>query len=79
MNILVDVANIKPSSVQSLIPAVTGLFIRMVMDAKLREDATYLYCDVPSPWLQIKCMKFLQIYGDNLPASKSFSHSLFVR
>ncbi|KAG7356935.1 adaptin N terminal region-domain containing protein [Nitzschia inconspicua] len=60
MSLLYGLATQNPSEYQSLIPyAVHILGLLVLKKACARE---YLYYRTPSPWLQIKLLKFLQLY-----------------
>jgi AP-2 complex subunit alpha len=45
---------------EPLVPYVISILTRLVVDRICLAD--YQYYQIPSPWLQIKCLRFLQVY-----------------
>lgn len=60
MNLLNGLASQHASDYESLIPNVVHVLSLLVMKKQCARE--YLYYKTPSPWLQIKLLKFLQMY-----------------
>eukprot|EP00538_Stauroneis_constricta_P000521 CAMPEP_0119559134 /NCGR_PEP_ID=MMETSP1352-20130426/11930_1 /TAXON_ID=265584 /ORGANISM="Stauroneis constricta, Strain CCMP1120" /LENGTH=985 /DNA_ID=CAMNT_0007606723 /DNA_START=127 /DNA_END=3084 /DNA_ORIENTATION=- len=60
MSLLYGVASHSPKEYESLIPYVVHVLGMLVLKKKCARE--YLYYRTPSPWLQIKLLKFLQLY-----------------
>lgn len=60
MNLLVGFTSIRPDLFQPLVPTVVSLLNRLVVEKDCSSD--YLYYRIPSPWLQVKCIHFLQYF-----------------
>jgi len=72
MSLLNGLASQHPADYESLIPYV----IRTIAALVLKKDACakeYLYYRTPSPWLQIKLLKFLQLYPNAISDAESSS------
>lgn len=61
MSLLIGLASHHPEEYDSLVPGVVNILVMLVLkkDSCARE---YMYYRTPSPWLQIKLLKFLQLY-----------------
>jgi len=76
MSLLNGLANQHPSEYESLIPYVVHILGMLVLKKACARE--YLYYRTPSPWLQIKLFKFLQLYPQALsetnanPSSQTF-------
>ena len=81
MSLLNGLASQHPSDYQSLIPYVVHTLGILVLK-KNACTKEYLYYRTPSPWLQIKFLKFLQFYpnalrdGENDPSTRKFIEQL---
>ena len=60
MGLLVGFATSYPSEFESCVPYVVNALHRVVVNRNCPPD--YTYYKTPSPWLQIKCLRFLQLY-----------------
>ena len=60
MNLLNGLASQHSADYESLIPNVVHIMSLLVMKKQCERE--YLYYRTPSPWLQIKLLKFLQLY-----------------
>ena len=60
MNLLNGLASQHTADYESLIPYVVHILSLLVMKKQCERE--YLYYRTPSPWLQIKLLKFLQLY-----------------
>jgi AP-2 complex subunit alpha len=60
MSLLNGLASQQPTSYESLIPQVVHVLSLLVMKKECARE--YMYYRTPSPWLQIKLLKFLQLY-----------------
>ena len=60
MSLLNGLASQQTAEYESLIPHVVHILSKLVMKQTCARD--YLYYRTPSPWLQIKLLKFLQLY-----------------
>lgn len=80
MSLLNGLASQHPSEYESLIPYVVHILGMLVLKKACSRE--YLYYRTPSPWLQIKLLKFLQLYphalaeSDNSPSSKATATQL---
>lgn len=76
MSLLNGLANQHPGEYESLIPYVVHILGMLVLKKACARE--YLYYRTPSPWLQIKLLKFLQLYPMSLsdknanPSSQTF-------
>jgi AP-2 complex subunit alpha len=60
MSLLLGFASHSPNSFESLVPYVISILTRLVINRTCPTD--YLYYRIPCPWLQVKCLRFLQYY-----------------
>ena len=60
MSLLIGLASRHTEDYESLVPYVIHVFGMLVF--KMAWAREYLHCRTPSPWLQIKLLKFLQLY-----------------
>ncbi|KAL3822105.1 hypothetical protein ACHAXA_011883 [Cyclostephanos tholiformis] len=60
MSLLNGLASQQPTSYECLIPNVVHVLSLLVMKKECARE--YMYYHTPSPWLQIKLLKFLQLY-----------------
>ena len=60
MLLLIGLASRHTEDYESLVPYVIHVFGMLVLKRACARE--YLYCRTPSPWLQIKLLKFLQLY-----------------
>lgn len=60
MSLINGVAAVNPSTFEPLIPHVVNVLQHLVLNRSC--EAGHLYYKIPSPWLQVKCLKFLQLY-----------------
>lgn len=80
MSLLNGLAGQHPTEYESLIPYVVHILGMLVLKKACARE--YLYYRTPSPWLQIKLLKFLQLYPQALleedanPMSKNFIQQL---
>lgn len=76
MSLLNGLAGQHPAEYESLVPYVVHILGMLVLKKACARE--YLYYRTPSPWLQIKLLKFLQLYPQTLleedanPMSKNF-------
>jgi len=69
LSLLLELANSSnnTSIFDPLVPYVVSILTRLVVDKSCPVD--YLYYKIPSPWLQVKCLRFLQLFP--VPESNS--------
>jgi AP-2 complex subunit alpha len=67
MSLLISFVSHNPSMFQACVPVVAEILHAIAVDRILPED--YKYYKVACPWLQVKCLKFLQYY--HLPADRT--------
>jgi AP-2 complex subunit alpha len=60
MSLALGFANENAAIVKPLVPYVISILTRLVVNRSASSD--YLYYRTPSPWLQVKCLRFLQYY-----------------
>ena len=60
MSLLIGLASRHTEDCESLVPYVIHIFGMLVLKRAYARE--YLYCRTPNPWLQIKLLKFLQLY-----------------
>lgn len=60
MSLLLGFASSNTASFEGLVPYVISILTRLVVNRTCSPD--YLYYFTPSPWLQVKCLRFLQYY-----------------
>lgn len=60
MSLLLGFTAVHPEVFECVIPNVVSVLNRLVINRTCTND--YLYYRIPSPWLQIKCLRFLQYY-----------------
>jgi AP-2 complex subunit alpha len=60
MSLLTEMAKNDTAAFQPLQSKVIGVFTRVLIGKKYSED--YIYYKVPSPWLQVKILKFLKLF-----------------
>lgn len=68
MSLLYGLASQLPNEYESLIPYAVHILGMLVLKKACARD--YLYYRTPSPWLQIKLLKFLQLYPSALSKSE---------
>lgn len=61
MSLLIALASKSPVDYEVCVPYVIALLSRLVLTPRAVLD-DYLYYNTPSPWLQVKFLKFLQLY-----------------
>ena len=61
LSLLLGFAHEEPQTFEPLIPYVISLLTRLVVNRNVQPD--YTYFGVPCPWIQVKCLKFLQLYS----------------
>ncbi|KAL3919034.1 MAG: hypothetical protein SGILL_003958 [Bacillariaceae sp.] len=69
MSLLNGLASQSPSEYQSLIPYAVHILGMLVLKKACARE--YLYYRTPSPWLQIKLLKFLQLYPQALSGQEN--------
>lgn len=62
MSFLLGVASAQPSSFECLTADVIGILYKLVIMDVGNIAPDYLYYRIPSPWLQVKCLRFLHYY-----------------
>lgn len=67
MSLLLGFAANTPSMFEPLVPYVISILTRLVTNRTCPPD--YLYYKTPCPWLQVKCLRFLQYY--KIPSDKT--------
>lgn len=60
MSLLLGFASNNTAMFEELVPYVISILTRLVVNRTCSAD--YLYYFTPSPWLQVKCLRFLQYY-----------------
>eukprot|EP01040_Poterioochromonas_malhamensis_P009825 gene9826-10669_t len=60
LSLLLAFASYSPPIFEPLVPYVISVFTRLVVNRSCPAD--YLYYHNPSPWIQVKCLRFLQYY-----------------
>lgn len=60
MSLLHGLAQASPESYEGLVPYVIHILTRLVVQKACSAD--YAYYKTPSPWLQVKCLRFLSLY-----------------
>ncbi len=70
-SLLYGLASQNPAEYQSLIPYAVHILGMLVLKKSCARD--YLYYRTPSPWLQIKLLKFLQLYPQALAGQENGS------
>ena len=60
-----------------LVPYVVAILTRLVIDSRYGGD--YSYYRVPCPWLQIKCLRFLQYFQEPHGQAWSILSSVLTR
>lgn len=60
MSLLLGFASTSTGTFEPLVPYVVSILTRLVVNRSCAPD--YLYYNIPSPWLQVKCLRFLQYY-----------------
>jgi AP-2 complex subunit alpha len=60
MSLLLGFAAVDQAAFESCVPFVINILNRLVMSRQYTAD--YSYYQIPSPWLLVKCMRFLQKY-----------------
>lgn len=73
MSLLFGLASQLPSEYESLIPYAVHILGMLVLKKACARE--YLYYRTPSPWLQIKLLKFLQLYPQALAQAENGSNS----
>jgi AP-2 complex subunit alpha len=59
--LLLGFANEEPQTFEPLVPYVISLLTRLIVNRNVQPD--YTYFGIPCPWIQVKCLKFLQLYS----------------
>lgn len=72
MNLLYGLASQLPNEFESLIPYAVHILGMLVLKKACARE--YLYYRTPSPWLQIKLLKFLQLYPNALGHKQENGH-----
>jgi len=67
MSLALNLANASPDLFSCLVRPVVSILDRLVIARSWSTD--YLYYRISSPWLQIKCLRFLQLY--NIPEDRA--------
>ena len=62
MSFLLGVASAQPSSFECLTEDVISILNKLVLENVGNVAPDYLYYRIPSPWLQVKCLRFLHYY-----------------
>lgn len=73
MSLLYGLASQMPSEYESLIPYAVHILGMLVLKKACARE--YLYYRTPSPWLQIKLLKFLQLYPHALASATENGHA----
>lgn len=60
MSLLLGLASNAPHTFEPLVPYVVSILTRLVVNRSCSPD--YFYYGIASPWLQVKCLRFLQYY-----------------
>ena len=60
LSLMLGFASHQPNSVVCLVPAVVALVHKLAVKRTCPSD--YLYYSVPCPWVQVKCLRFLQYF-----------------
>lgn len=60
MSLLLGFASNSTAAFEPLIPYVISILTRLVVNHTCPQE--YTYCGIASPWLQVKCLRFLQYY-----------------
>ena len=60
MSLLLGFASFSPATFEPLVPYVVSILTRLVVERQCSAD--YFYYRTASPWLQCKCLRFLQYY-----------------
>jgi len=60
MSLLLGFASASPALFEPLVPYVISILNRLVVQRTCPQD--YHYYQIPSPWLQVKCIRFLQYF-----------------
>lgn len=60
MSLLLGFGSSAPEHYEPLVPFVVQILTRLIINKKLGQD--YLYYQIPSPWLLVKCFRFLQYF-----------------
>jgi AP-2 complex subunit alpha len=76
MSLLNGLASQHPNDYEILIPHVVHIMALLVLKKSCSKE--YLYYRTPSPWLQIKLLKYLQLYPNVLAESKGNESKSFV-
>lgn len=63
-NLLLGVASGNAAAYQDLVPHVASLVHKVIFEKYVTGD--YMYDNIPSPWLVVNCLRFLQLF-DQLP------------
>lgn len=59
-SLLLGFASNSPAIFEPLVPYVISILTRLVVSRTCSSD--YFYYQIPSPWIQVKCLRFLQYY-----------------
>lgn len=62
MSLLLGFASTSPAAFEPLVPYVVSILLNLVINRMCPQD--YLYYRIPCPWLQVKCLRFLQYYKE---------------
>ena len=62
MSLLLGFASQNPAAFEPLVPYVISILLNLVINRMCPQD--YLYYRIPCPWLQVKCLRFLQYYKE---------------
>jgi len=62
MSLLLGFASHNPAPFEPVVPYVVSILLNLVINRMCPQD--YLYYRIPCPWLQVKCLRFLQYYKE---------------
>ena len=62
MSLLLGFASHSPGPFEPVVPYVVSILLNLVINRMCPQD--YLYYRIPCPWLQVKCLRFLQYYKE---------------
>lgn len=62
MSLLLGLASHTPDSFEPIVPYVISILLNLIINRMCPQE--YLYYRIPCPWLQVKCLRFLQYYKE---------------
>jgi AP-2 complex subunit alpha len=68
MSLVLSITSSSPGHFEPLLSNVIGILSRLVVDKSCPHD--YQYYRIPTPWLSVKCLKYLQYY--KMPEGKKW-------